>query len=710
MLEFIVDDNTVLRKYDAKPERYKIPMYSQNAIEVLFEFDETWQGYTITAQLTKLQSTYNLLLDADNKVLVPSDITEGLWYVSVFGVKGSITRNTTISACINVVRGGYVTSGTPPVPPTPDLYQQLISQVKASEAAAAQSWQDVNVASTAAISNIETYGDTKYANALVGNKSGTLVNIDDAWRVKALKAGVDGKSEQVVTAGKNYFSFPVGYTKTASGVTLKVESDGILLTGTPTITSSFIRFVSPENSLAFVSGNSYTMQFPENRAGIEVWVASGAIGGTLNYSIADTSTASKTKVAGSDLAASTCDIKISFDVGTLNLKIHPQLEIGSTATEYEPYTGGVPSPSPESPQEVDIIDSPVSVQVVGKNLNKLPYESINKVSNGITWTLNNDGSVTANGTATDFSGFYFRWNEPLRLRGARTVGSGCSAGGSANSYCIIFDTGDSATRVYDTGAGVAIPDGWESVRFLARIYTGTTVSNLTFKPQIEVGTSPTPYEPYTSNEQTITLPPDHNYLASLPEGTHDELVLRADGVAVLTERVGKVVFDGSADEMWKDLGTSVSFRWRITVAGAIFATSTAKTFICDSYKTLPWASTPEPYGASSSADYGGVDILAIRNVDVATLVDWTARLVANPVTVYYKLETPATSYSADNGTTWSTTDPAAGNSAIQLYKGTNNVWCTDALSPNANLEYVQDTNAVIKKLSAAIVAAGATGV
>lgn len=44
-----------------------------------------------------------------------------------------------------------------------------------------------------------------------------------------------------------------------------------------------------------------------------------------------------------------------------------QAEIGSTATEYEPYTGGAPSPSPDYPQEIKslVLDA---VKVTGKNL------------------------------------------------------------------------------------------------------------------------------------------------------------------------------------------------------------------------------------------------------------------------------------------------------------------------------------------------------
>ena len=140
---------------------------------------------------------------------------------------------------------------------------------------------------------------------------------------------------------------------------------------------------------------------------------------------------------------------------------------------------------------------------------------------------------------------------------------------------------------------------------------------------------------------TIKLPSDHDYLASLPDGTADTLKVRGDGVAVLVTRTAKI------------------------------------------------------------ASYSGES--------VTTSYRSTTGALTTGATVIYAVP-PTTKYSADNGTTWSTTDPAAGQSAIPLHKGTNNIWCTDRLSPEVALEYVQDTNAVIKKLSAAIVAAGSIGV
>ena len=134
----------------------------------------------------------------------------------------------------------------------------------------------------------------------------------------------------------------------------------------------------------------------------------------------------------------------------------------------------------------------------------------------------------------------------------------------------------------------------------------------------------------------ITLPADHDYLASLPDGTpsgiRDELELRADGVAVLFMRTAKIA---------SYAGESV---------------------------TTPYRST-------------------------------TGALTAGATVIY--IVPPTTKYSADNGATWLTTDPAAGQSAIPLQKGINKIWCTDPLSPEVTLDYVQDTNKVINELRSA---------
>lgn len=57
--------------------------------------------------------------------------------------------------------------------------------------------------------------------------------------------------------------------------------------------------------------------------------------------------------------------------------------------------------------------------------------------------------------------------------------------------------------------------------------------------QMEVG-GYTAYEPYSGKTVAITLPKEHPYLASLPDGTADEVVIDAYGNATLVARVQKV--------------------------------------------------------------------------------------------------------------------------------------------------------------------------
>ena len=69
---------------------------------------------------------------------------------------------------------------------------------------------------------------------------------------------------------------------------------------------------------------------------------------------------------------------------------------------YEPYTDGKPSPSPEYKQEIVSVgeDGSITVEVRGKNLLPFPYaDGMTKTTNGITFTVNTDRSITCTGTA-----------------------------------------------------------------------------------------------------------------------------------------------------------------------------------------------------------------------------------------------------------------------------------------------------------------------
>lgn len=76
-----------------------------------------------------------------------------------------------------------------------------------------------------------------------------------------------------------------------------------------------------------------------------------------------------------------------------------QLEAGSTATSYEPYVGGQPSPSPEYPQPIQTVTGEQTVTVTGKNLlNAVPYA--NPIQQGVEVTITNTNTIHIEGTST----------------------------------------------------------------------------------------------------------------------------------------------------------------------------------------------------------------------------------------------------------------------------------------------------------------------
>lgn len=103
--------------------------------------------------------------------------------------------------------------------------------------------------------------------------------------------------------------------------------------------------------------------------------------------------------------------------------------------------------------------------------------------NGITWTVNSDGTVTANGTASGNSWFYLTENPANIQYGVETVLSGCPDGGSATTWEIqCAMVGGSARSDY--GKGMVQPHDY-SYRYIACcVRNGQTVTNLVFKPMV----------------------------------------------------------------------------------------------------------------------------------------------------------------------------------------------------------------------------------
>jgi hypothetical protein len=166
-------------------------------------------------------------------------------------------------------------------------------------------------------------------------------------------------------------------------------------------------------------------------------------------------------------------------------------------------------PTPDAPVEIVSVDSPV-VTICGKNC--LPT-GFNTVNSGITFTVNVDGSITMNGTATDTAIFYFRKYEKgpvtYQFPTGDYVFSGIPGASTETYYMTVFDDSDydyKRTNVFDVDVPFTLTSGYLRKMRLC-VYKGFTVNNVTVYPMMRPASMTNPiYEPYTPQDISLTHP------------------------------------------------------------------------------------------------------------------------------------------------------------------------------------------------------------
>lgn len=106
---------------------------SVSYLSAAFLFSPDWNGLWKAAQFTQNGVTYSVALEND-MCLVPNELREGKAEISVFGQEpGGVRRITTPAFPIYIRPSGFVPDGETPIPPTPDLYSQLLDQIHLAE-------------------------------------------------------------------------------------------------------------------------------------------------------------------------------------------------------------------------------------------------------------------------------------------------------------------------------------------------------------------------------------------------------------------------------------------------------------------------------------------------------------------------------------------------------------------------------------------------
>ena len=114
-------------------------------VSVKFVFDGTWKTLHKVVQFTQCEETYNLVLGIEGTTcLLPSELHPGAVKMSLFGYDAesdTTLRATTVPVTLHIRPSGFVADGDTPIPPTLDLYTQLLKKLD-EKAAGLQNGKD----------------------------------------------------------------------------------------------------------------------------------------------------------------------------------------------------------------------------------------------------------------------------------------------------------------------------------------------------------------------------------------------------------------------------------------------------------------------------------------------------------------------------------------------------------------------------------------
>ena len=338
---------------------------------------------------------------------------------------------------------------------------------------------------TASKEAISELNDKKITKFYASNQGETHIVDSDKGLMQDMV--VYGMSSQVKTTGKNLLKIKDA-TQTTRGITVTSKDGIITVKGTATETGWAYIDV---DSQTFTDGTYIISLTSNNNNKAKLVLANSSFKQVMEQNVA---------VALTNTEISKVCFTVEKDKVYNITEAKVQLEKGSSATSFEPYTGGKPSPSPEYPQEIKSVVNP-KIRVVRKNVFKALIEgNAPSTRMGITATIQNN-QINLKGT---FKDTYAYWELDKTVIKKGTKVNIYISNDNNHGYFVWFrevTTGAIHTINKNTKSMILNADCYIS-QFGIEYYTVGDTIDLTTTFAILTDTDQ--YQPYT--EQSITLP------------------------------------------------------------------------------------------------------------------------------------------------------------------------------------------------------------
>lgn len=315
-----------------------------------------------------------------------------------------------------------------------------------------------------------------------------------------------------------------------------------------------------------------------------------------------------------------------------------QFEAGSSATTYEPYVGGIPSPNPDYPQEVQTVTGRQVVTVSDGGSQSQEYE-INLGKNLLDMDATENGGINSNGVdavAAD------NWRTIGYIDAEPNTTYTYSMNGSitANFHFLRFyqydkDRNFISPRVESNAQSltVATHSNTRYIRlsFYANVGTMTESMARGAKLQLEKGSTASSYAEYFTPIELCKI------------GTYQDYIYKSGDDWYVHKECGKVVLDGTSEGTWTYNSSAGHERFIINyppiALQAPYASDTPKIQWSNYFTGSNWYHTYTGDLDNIISGHNNIHQIVVRATQFTSLNAFKNWLSGHNVTVYYALAT-----------------------------------------------------------------------
>lgn len=359
----------------------------------------------------------------------------------------------------------------------------------------------------------------------------TSISLDGTAESKFKKLDLKGNTSQETTTGKNLVGLTNGsYSPNqGTGITASVNNNELTISGTASGTN-----IIDIPLLQTIPASLGTIMKSLNSTGTYTGVQTSLRGSNAGTLVGLHSNDGANK--DGTLSANAYYFRIQINDGiTVNCVMKVQVELGSTATTYEQYTGGNPAPNPSYPRDVNVVSGDNEINICGKNLFGFNESAVDKTST-YRATANQRLTIVETGNPNEVR---FNFNGGTYCRGYFEI-EGIDG---TSSYTISFNIKENTTNYTPTAMIDTTNSTSNKLVFYISGGNGSTSGNtgeyfILTNIQLEKGSTATTYEPYKGNKYPIYLGVENLIELVNGTGTHN-------GITATTSN-GEITLNGTA--------------------------------------------------------------------------------------------------------------------------------------------------------------------